>query len=267
MKRSSNGNGSNGKAKRDDSVISWLMKLKKPGALQEGVDIDAENDKYNINLWLVTLKANVFFNACPKYVLDDGTEVTDEDIIKGYRALDYAKETHTCYMLKKFMYKATLTPPSEYGGYHHISQENLVMGTRRNIRIESNAAQLYYDILYHYKLYKPGKSPEIRLEVTFPSRFPTEPPFIRVVEPRFQMHTGHVTVGGSICTELLTVSDSGNGWDSNFQPDIFIPTIASLFETNGRLDLNQYSAHPYSEKEAKDAFHRVTEHHRRVGWS
>jgi hypothetical protein len=33
---------------------------------------------------------------------------------------------------------------------------------------------------------------------------PFSPPFIRVVEPRFAFHTGHVTIGGSICMELLT---------------------------------------------------------------
>ena len=31
---------------------------------------------------------------------------------------------------------------------------------------------------------------------------------MRVIRPRFAFHTGHVTVGGSICIELLTSS----GW-------------------------------------------------------
>lgn len=46
------------------------------------------------------------------------------------------------------------------------------------------------------------------LEIRFPPDFPWEPPFIRVVSPRFGFRTGHVTVGGSICMELLTAS----GW-------------------------------------------------------
>ena len=69
-------------------------------------------------------------------------------------------------------------------------------------------------------------------EQKFPSSFPFDPPFIRVVKPRFAFHSGHVTVGlkfseflfftkfffgwlfslfvkgGSICFELLTRS----GW-------------------------------------------------------
>jgi ubiquitin-conjugating enzyme E2 Q len=44
----------------------------------------------------------------------------------------------------------------------------------------------------------------VLLEIRFPPDFPWQPPFIRVVAPRFAFHTGHVTVGGSICMELLT---------------------------------------------------------------
>jgi ubiquitin-conjugating enzyme E2 Q len=46
------------------------------------------------------------------------------------------------------------------------------------------------------------------MEFTFPPHFPFAPPFCRIVRPRFAFHTGHVTIGGSICTELLTMS----GW-------------------------------------------------------
>ena len=49
---------------------------------------------------------------------------------------------------------------------------------------------------------------EIQMELLFSPAFPMEPPFVRVVRPRFAFHTGHVTIGGSICIELLTAS----GW-------------------------------------------------------
>merc|ERR1711957_477561 len=48
----------------------------------------------------------------------------------------------------------------------------------------------------------------IQMELLFSPAFPMEPPFVRVIRPRFAFHTGHVTVGGSICIELLTSS----GW-------------------------------------------------------
>ena len=45
---------------------------------------------------------------------------------------------------------------------------------------------------------------KILLSVRFPSSFPTAPPYVRVIRPRFVFRTGHVTIGGSICTEMLT---------------------------------------------------------------
>ena len=48
----------------------------------------------------------------------------------------------------------------------------------------------------------PGK--RIVLSVAFPSSFPSQPPYMRVIRPRFAFRTGHVTIGGSICTEMLS---------------------------------------------------------------
>jgi ubiquitin-conjugating enzyme E2 Q len=52
------------------------------------------------------------------------------------------------------------------------------------------------------------------LEVRFPPQFPMDPPFVRIIRPRFlefaQGGGGHVTAGGAICMELLTNS----GWSA-----------------------------------------------------
>ncbi|KAK6338185.1 hypothetical protein TWF730_002260 [Orbilia blumenaviensis] len=52
------------------------------------------------------------------------------------------------------------------------------------------------------------------LELRFGASFPTTPPFVRVIKPRFLPFMngggGHVTVGGAVCLEMLT----GTGWDS-----------------------------------------------------
>lgn len=52
------------------------------------------------------------------------------------------------------------------------------------------------------------------LEVRFPPNFPMDPPFVRIIRPRFLEFAhgggGHVTAGGAICMELLTNS----GWSA-----------------------------------------------------
>ena len=40
----------------------------------------------------------------------------------------------------------------------------------------------------------PGGVDHILMEVLFPTGYPTDPPFVRVVYPRFSYHTGHVSV-------------------------------------------------------------------------
>jgi len=96
------------------------------------------------------------------------------------------------------------------------------------------------------------------MEVVFPDNYPMSPPFIRVVRPRFQMHTGHVTIGGSICMELLTPS----GWlPSVSLENVFVSIRSEMIEGGGRLDLA--NCRDYSVQEAKEAFNRVAS---RYGW-
>ena len=46
------------------------------------------------------------------------------------------------------------------------------------------------------------------MEMSFPEDYPMAPPFVRVIRPKFRFLTGHVTIGGSICMQVLTKS----GW-------------------------------------------------------
>lgn len=61
---------------------------------------------------------------------------------------------------------------------------------------------------------KTAKLTSVVLEVRFPAQFPMDPPFVRVIRPRFLELAfgggGHVTAGGAICMELLTNS----GWSA-----------------------------------------------------
>mmetsp|Transcript_52064 Transcript_52064/g.59470 ORF Transcript_52064/g.59470 Transcript_52064/m.59470 type:complete len:1019 (+) Transcript_52064:116-3172(+) len=106
---------------------------------------------------------------------------------------------------------------------------------------------------------KYNKAKEFVFEVHFSKDFPFFPPFIRVVRPRFAFHTGHITIGGSICMESLTPS----GWTvARNLESLFIEILSNMFHGGGRLEINTPSANvDYTLEEARDAFQRVAKYH------
>lgn len=103
-----------------------------------------------------------------------------------------------------------------------------------------------------------NKEPLVTLEVVYPSDYPISVPFVRVVRPRFVFHTGHVTVGGSLCTELLTRS----GWMPMTPSALLHSVCVMLKDGRGRVDIDGFaSTQDYTEAEAKDAFTRVAQFH------
>lgn len=98
----------------------------------------------------------------------------------------------------------------------------------------------------------------VEMEMKFEQDYPFTPPFLRVVYPRFKFHTGHVTIGGSVCMELLTVS----GWrPTNDIESVLIQIRAEMMEGGAQVDFA--ADYCYSEQEARAAFHRVAKFH---GW-
>jgi ubiquitin-conjugating enzyme E2 Q len=103
----------------------------------------------------------------------------------------------------------------------------------------------------------------IDMLMTFPQEYPFKPPFIRVLRPRFMARTGHVTIGGSICTELLV----DEGWKPINDIESILTTIHVTItdkESGGRIDFSNTS--DYTEGEATEAFHRVAAYHKQNGW-
>lgn len=71
----------------------------------------------------------------------------------------------------------------------------------------------------------------IELEMSFPDGYPFEPPFARVVKPRFRKQTGFV-MNGALCMELLT----RQGWNPVNDIESVIVSIRSLIVVgDGRL--------------------------------
>ena len=99
----------------------------------------------------------------------------------------------------------------------------------------------------------------IEIEITFKDNYPIAPPFIRVVYPHFKFHSGHITVGGSLCMEMLT----NQGWSPTFNVENVITQIKlAISEGGGEIDEVNYKKR-YTMDEAIDAFTRVLATH---GW-
>lgn len=115
---------------------------------------------------------------------------------------------------------------------------------------------------WHHMTHKP---PVIVMDIKFPSDYPKNVPFVRMIRPRFKWHTGHVTIGGSMCTELLTPG----GWQQMSVHALLLTICQMLREGNAKIQTHpdEHCPHPlldYEEMEARDAYQRVAQFH---GWS
>ncbi|KAJ3035156.1 hypothetical protein HDV00_004278 [Rhizophlyctis rosea] len=107
----------------------------------------------------------------------------------------------------------------------------------------------------------------ITLEVRFGPEYPMTPPYVRVVKPRFlpfaQGGGGHVTAGGSICMDLLTMG----GWSPAYTMEATLLQIRMALTSTeprpARLDGTRGNV-VYSPGEAIQAFVRVAQQH---GWT
>mgnify|MGYP002875563551 CR=1 FL=1 len=109
-----------------------------------------------------------------------------------------------------------------------------------------------------------GKEASVVMAVSFPKTFPQGVPFVRVVRPRFAFHTGHVTVGGSFCTELLTPA----GWRTMDVSSLLDSLCLTMKEGDAKIRLtpDMHCFNPfvdYAEAEARLAYDRVARFH---GW-
>ena len=99
----------------------------------------------------------------------------------------------------------------------------------------------------------------VTFEISFPMEFPSEPPFVRVISPRFCYRTGHVTIGGSICSPLLT----SEKWSSSIDiSQILLYMHSTLIDGQAVVDFTSALAFvPYSETEARANFVRTARDH------
>ena len=114
-------------------------------------------------------------------------------------------------------------------------------------------SEMYQD-LQEYKA-KTGRD-YVEMSVTFPPTYPFHPPFVRVVQPRFILHTGRITIGGSLCTDVLTMES----WSPIYQIEPLMVNIISEIQ-NGKPRIDFSNPNPYTLEEAKSAYIRVADFH------
>ncbi|KAL5365159.1 hypothetical protein BJX96DRAFT_179587 [Aspergillus floccosus] len=112
---------------------------------------------------------------------------------------------------------------------------------------------------------KRAKIQSIVFEIRFPPHFPMSPPFVRIIRPRILSFGrgggGHVTLGGSMCMELLTNS----GWSAACSMEsVFLQVRLALSNTEpqpARLDSSTKT--DYTVGNAISDYKRVCQLH---GW-
>jgi hypothetical protein len=131
-------------------------------------------------------------------------------------------------------------------------QENLDTGTKRMIKSSSFAE----DVVAWCRTAK--KEEGVKFEIHVSRKGLTEAPFVRMMYPRFMQYTGHITIGGSICSEVFT--------DNYWSPTITVDTFALLLLdtlSQGGAQVDFKIMHEYSFKEAEKAYRRAVSYH---GW-
>lgn len=98
----------------------------------------------------------------------------------------------------------------------------------------------------------------IVFEITLPDDYPHSPPFIRIITPRFVHLTGHITIGGSICSELLM--------KQNWVPTLSILKVMiiichNMIDGGARLSRGSELLRPYTFAEAESAYNRMVKTH------
>lgn len=108
---------------------------------------------------------------------------------------------------------------------------------------------------------KPGA---ITFHILFPNDYPKSVPFVRVVRPRFKYRTGHVTLGGSICNEMLTPA----GWREMSVEALIYAVLGIMQDGNAQIQVQPdvHCSHPHIDYELAGAQETYKTAARVHGW-
>lgn len=207
-----------------------------------------------------TKRAKILQESLSKTDFRPGT--LQESSLKLFGAPKYATPSATIALqrrLRETLKVQAHEPLHELGWYIDQSLINTVYQWTAELHSFDPALPLAKDL-------KGAGLTSIVLEIRFPPGFPTSPPFVRVVRPRFRPFSkgggGHVTAGGAMCMQLLT--DSGWSPASSIE-SVLVQVRMAICSTEpwpARLDSSRRQQE-YSVGEAVDAYKRASEIH---GW-
>lgn len=253
MKRSSSG-----KEKKINGILQWVKQA-------HDIEVDSNRisiniDESNIHEWDVVLTADMFQTSSKfsfEYLSDTGRYLLcHQEAQCAFQTL-YDKwlqehKTHAlCFQIQESFYEAKVSTDGVY------SQKNLSTDMMRCVR-RIDAVSIADDIKAWFQKANNKSLMGVHLHFSFHTDFPHSPPFVRVIRPRFQQWTGHITIGGSMCTEMLT----GSGW----KPELNLIGLLLQLQNNiieGQAKIDHTILYDYNEKEASEAYKRVARDH---GW-
>lgn len=136
----------------------------------------------------------------------------------------------------------------KYNNQIEIENKELI---KKGLRTKQYKYDLYYEC-------KKRNIENIVLHLEIPDDYPFKPPFAYLETPRFAYLTGHITLGGSVCMELLL----NQGWIASVQIEAILKMfILNVKSGDGKLDESRYNV-PYTISEAKSAHTRAIQNHR-----
>lgn len=234
--------------------MSQLQKWIALAIKEKDESITISVNEHDMRDWHVIFKADYFKQERYEVLLDndDWVPVFDQLMV----ALKQMETSHTSeygpeivngipYMLKKLDSDC-------------IIQQNMDTNTVRMIR--KSHGSLHNDIQKWFDNYGNGRTSGVHVQLTFSDEFPKLPPFARVVCPRFNFQTGHITSGGSFCSKLLHVTHDNDGWNSNINPISLLQQLRNnIMEGGGSIDFS--CKFDYTVKEAREAYDRTSNNH------
>lgn len=237
------------------NLFKWVKEIMH-GKSKSDMKIQVDVDEKNMREWNVEFPAEMFKEELVfEYLTDYGNYAKCASEAQSAFALVYKeweknqRSTSSCFQIgDASFYEACV----DANGV--LSQKNLSTDFVRPVQVQKS----FYDELITWFKRNKKENPGVHIHLSFQPDFPISPPFVQVIRPRFQQWTGHVTIGGSMCTELLTAS----GW----KPDISAMGLMLQLQNNlveGEAKIDHSNVYDYTKAEALEAFKRVARDH---GW-